>query len=279
MNPAGQGFGLHYLRRGAGMPLVLIQGTAATHLHWGERLPSRLARSFDVVAYDHRGAGRSDPVTAPFTVADLADDAARLLDVLKWDAAMVFGVSLGGLVAQELALRHPDRVLGLVLGCTSAGRVRMTRALTDRSREVAAAVVPGDPRATTRNLFRLGVRDPESVSAQAWREYEHAALASPVSPRCTVLQIDAFDRHTTAQRLPELDTPTEVVHGDSDRMIDISDGRHLASLIPGARFTTLPAGHLFWLEQPEATAGIVARVALAIQKSTPTTEELHAHSR
>src|SRR3954454_2143417 len=112
---------LFHQRRGAGEPLLLIQGMSGTHLSWGEPFVADLEREFAVVAYDHRGIGRSDPVSAPFSIADLADDAAGLLDALGWDTAHVLGISMGGMVAQELILRHPERVRTLALGCTYCG--------------------------------------------------------------------------------------------------------------------------------------------------------------
>lgn len=106
---------LHYLRRGAGEPLLLIQGLSGNHLHWGERFLSRLEPAFETIAYDHRGIGLSDPTPAGYTIADLADDAAGLLDAVDLESAHVMGVSMGGMVAQELALRAPQRVRSLTL--------------------------------------------------------------------------------------------------------------------------------------------------------------------
>lgn len=259
--------GLHYVRQGDGVPLLLIQGTAATHLHWGARLMSLLMGSFDVMAYDHRGVGCSRSATASFALPDLADDAVRLLDEVGWNRVAVFGVSLGGAVAQELALRHPDRVANLILGCTSAGGA--DRSSTEHFRSLREAVVRGDPEATVRNLFRLGVKEPDATRPQAWLEYRHAALASPVNPRTTAMQIDAFARHFTADRLPGIDVPTHVVHGDADRMTDLADGAFLAQAIPAARFSVLPAGHLFWLELPDATTSLLEDSILTGERAKP----------
>jgi 3-oxoadipate enol-lactonase len=112
---------VHYVRRGEGEPLLLIQGMGGNHLSWGEPFLEALEGDFDVVAYDHRGVGRSSRVTDPFTIVELADDAAALLDALGWDSAHVVGISMGGMVAQELALRHPERLRTLTLGCTYCG--------------------------------------------------------------------------------------------------------------------------------------------------------------
>src|ERR1700759_409163 len=95
---------------GGGEPLLLIQGMSGTHLAWGGPLMEELDADFDVVVFDHRGIGRSDPVSDPFTIADLARDAVGLLDQLGWDDAHVMGISMGGMVAQELALSVPERI-------------------------------------------------------------------------------------------------------------------------------------------------------------------------
>jgi 3-oxoadipate enol-lactonase len=250
---------LQYVRRGAGAPLLLVQGIAATYMHWGERLLSLLAESFDVVAYHHRGVGCSTPVHGPFAMADLADDAAALLDELGWIRAHIAGVSMGGLVAQELALRHPDRVESLFLGCTYAGS---DDSLTDVADAATSAVVHGNALATARNLFRLGVKDPHTVPPVAWEEYRHAALTLPVHPRTTVLQIGAVAAHSTSDRLHRIAVPTRVVHGDADRFVPVEAGAQVAAAIRDARFTVLPAGHFFWLEQPERTAKLARELAL-----------------
>src|SRR3954451_5891721 len=112
---------LFHVRRGAGEPLLLIMGMSGTHLSWGDPFMEDLIRDYDVVAYDHRGVGRSDPESQQFSIVDLAEDAAGILDALGWDDAHVFGISMGGMIAQELALSHPERIRTLTLGCTYCG--------------------------------------------------------------------------------------------------------------------------------------------------------------
>lgn len=256
---------IHYVRAGAGTPLLLIQGAAATHLHWGERLLSLVARTFDVVAYDHRGVGRSAPVSGPFTMADLADDAIRVLDRVGWTQASVFGVSMGGVVAQELAIHHPDRISRLVVGGNNAGGAAASTTRAACEAEVASVVVRGDRARTTRNMFRLGVKDEETLPPEAWREYQEAAVTLPVGPHATVLQIGALARHTTADRLHEIGVPTLVIHGEADRIVHPEDGISVARGIPQARLTILDAGHLFWLEKPERTAEMLAEFCKPIR--------------
>lgn len=111
-----------YVRRGHGAPLLLlIQGMAGHHRFWGEWFLRMLEPHFDLVAYDHRGIGGGDRADEPFGTADLADDAAGLIRALGWRDAHVLGISLGGMTAQELVLRHPGLVRTVAIGCSWAG--------------------------------------------------------------------------------------------------------------------------------------------------------------
>src|SRR5215212_6559915 len=136
---------LHYLQRGAGEPMLLIQGMSGSHLSWGEPFLAELERDFDLVAYDHRGVGHSSAVTDPFTVCDLADDAEALINALGWESAHVVGISMGGMVAQELALRHPHRIRTLTLGCTFCGGDGSALTSNEVFSKLAEAMMSGDP--------------------------------------------------------------------------------------------------------------------------------------
>src|SRR3954447_11734701 len=142
---------------GGGEALLLIQGMSGTHLSWGEPFASDLARDFDVVAYDHRGIGRSDPVTDPFSIVDLADDAAGVLDALGWETANVLGISMGGMVAQELALRHGDRIRTLALGCTYCGGIGSSLAGPAVAQRLGEALMSGNRDAAIRTMFEVNV--------------------------------------------------------------------------------------------------------------------------
>src|SRR3954464_13568618 len=112
---------LDYERSGSGPPLLLIMGMSGTALHWGDPFLQLLRRDFDVIAYDHHGVGASTPLHGSITTRAMADDAAALLAALGLDDAHVLGISIRVMVAQELALSHPERVRTLTLGCTYCG--------------------------------------------------------------------------------------------------------------------------------------------------------------
>ena len=114
------GVELYWERRGSGPRLLFCNGSGTT-LQVVRPLLDSLAGAFDLLAWDYRGLGRSVPPTGPYTVADLAADAAGLLALAGWDTCRVVGVSFGGMVAQEFAVAHPERVERLALSCTSAG--------------------------------------------------------------------------------------------------------------------------------------------------------------
>ncbi|MGH2897270.1 MAG: alpha/beta fold hydrolase, partial [Solirubrobacteraceae bacterium] len=141
---------LYYERRGDGEPLLLIQGLGGNRLHWGEDFLAGLGNGLELILYDHRGAGRSGRLDGEHTIADLAGDAIGLLDALAIERAHVVGISMGGMVAQELVLRAPERVRTLTLGCTFPGGPEAT--MTDMSvvGMLAEAVLSGDQERTLR---------------------------------------------------------------------------------------------------------------------------------
>jgi pimeloyl-ACP methyl ester carboxylesterase len=249
---------LHVSRRGEGEPLLLIQGMSGTHLSWGEPFASLLERDFDVVAYDHRGIGRSDPVVDPFSIVDLAQDAAGLLDALGWETAHVLGISMGGMVAQELALAHPDRIRTLTLGCTYCGGPGSSLAPPETLARLAAGMRSGDRELAIRTAFEVNVSPAFAQQPGAYEAFRAMAKSLPAPVPVIMLQMQAIAGHDTSARLPSLTVPTLVVHGDADAMIPVQNGRLIASLIPGARLEVLQGvGHVFWWEQPVTSAQLV----------------------
>ena len=256
---------LHFLRRGDGEPLLLIQGMSGTHVSWGEAFETALeAAGLELITYDHRGVGRSARVDGPFTIERLADDAAGLLDALGLADAHVLGISMGGMVAQELALRHAGRLRTLTLGCTSSGGPHGPQAPSETSELLGAAMLSGDRERALRVGFELNVSARHAGEAGAYDLFRAMALRLPVPVPVILLQLQAIAGHDTSDRLGEIRTPTLVIHGTEDRMLPFADGERIARLIPGARLERLDAvGHMFWWEEPERSARLVAEHALA----------------
>lgn len=247
---------LFHQRRGSGEPLLLIMGMSGTHLSWGEPFISDLERDFDVVAYDHRGIGRSDPESEAFSIADLADDAAGILDALGWETAHVYGISMGGMIAQELALKHPERIRTLTLGCTYCGGPGSALAPQATIEKLSAGMMSGDRELAIRNGFEINVSDAFAAEPGNYETFREMAKSLPAPVPVIMLQMQAIGGHDTSARLHELaDLPVLVVHGDEDRMLPAENGRLIASLIPGARLELLEGtGHMYWWERPSRSA-------------------------
>lgn len=247
---------LHHIRRGAGEPMLLIMGMGGHHRMWGEPFLSRLEPDFELVAFDHRGIGTSDRADEPFTIADLADDAARVLDEVGWLRAHVFGISLGGMVAQELALRHPERVRTLTLGCTYPGKGGdLTAPGPQRAIE---AGLTGDREAAIRTSFEVNVSRSYAAVDANYPVFREQALSTRVPIPVVLMQSQAAVAHDALDRLAGIDVPTMVIHGTEDEMILFGNAELIAKTIPGARLELFDgAGHLFWWEDPDRTAALL----------------------
>jgi len=258
--PAGP---ISYVRRGAGEPLLLVMGVGGHHGMWSEDFLDGLAADFDVVAFDHRGIGASERVDEQFTIADLAGDAAAVLDHLGWDSAHVLGISMGGTVAQELALTSPDRVRTLTLGCTWPGPLPDNGAWGEAVLDLASAATSGDPMIAAKLMFEANVSAAFAGRDGALEEFADVAGAVKVPGPVILMQMRAATEYDGIERLADLAVPTLVLHGTEDRIIRPEGGALLASLIPDARIESLDGvGHLFFWEQPELSAQLVRDHAL-----------------
>jgi pimeloyl-ACP methyl ester carboxylesterase len=250
---------LHYERRGSGEPLLLIQGLGANSVHWGEPFLTELERDLELVLFDNRGAGRSAPLAgADVTTASLAADALALLDALELERVLVFGLSMGGMVAQELALAQPERVRSLTLGSTSCGGTQSST--TDQAvvRALTAAVLSRDQNRVLRTGFEFVVSPGFAADPAHYAAFVAAARLHPADIPLLMAQQSAVAAHDTYSRLRALPAPTLVVHGTADRLLSAINGDLVASLIPGARLQLLDGvGHLFFWEQPQLAARLV----------------------
>ena len=244
-----QGTRVWWEEHGTGDPLLLIMGLGASLDWWHRTLPVVSAR-FRAILFDNRGVGRSDQPPGPYSIAQMAADGAAVLDAARVSRAHVFGVSMGGIIAQEFALQYPERVESLILGCTACGGTHAIRAdaeatklLTSRQNmsmeEALAASVPilyhpGTPRQRIEEDFVIRRR--VYPSAEAY-----------------VAQLQAIYSWQSYDRLPQITARTLVIHGESDRLVPPANGQLIAGRIPGAKLVLLPhAGHLFTTDQPAA---------------------------
>jgi 3-oxoadipate enol-lactonase len=255
---------LHCERRGNGAPLLLIHGLGANLTHWGEPFLAALEGDFELLLYDHRGVGRSAPAQGAVTVGGLADDALALLDALGVDDAHVLGVSLGGMVAQELALAAPQRVRTLTLGCTSCGGTQSKPTAAEVVQRLTAAVLSRDRERMLRTGFELVVSHGYATDPAHYAAFAEAAERYPATVPALLAQQAALDAHDTYARLRGLRVATLVIHGSDDELMAAINGDLVASLIPGARLERLDGvGHLFFWEQPERSAELVREFALS----------------
>lgn len=237
---------------GPGAPwTVLVHGLGYGRWGW-EPVIEGLARSLRLVWFDNRGIGDSDVPAGPYTAAGMATDVRAIMDDVGADRAHVVGTSLGGMIAQELAIAHPDRIGRLVLVCTTPGGTdaypipAVTQQLIAELPDLAPET--GLRRAVANALGPTTVENrPELVE----RILAHR-LASPPNPDGWAAQAAAGTTYDGAGRLAEVAAPTLVVHGDHDVVIDPRNAALLARLLPDARVTRFPGcGHLLFWEEPD----------------------------
>ncbi len=261
---AVRGRELHFERTGSGEPLLLIQGMSGTHVSWGEPFKGGLEESFDVVAFDNRGIGLSQPVSEPFTIAEMAADSAGLLVELGWESALVVGISMGGMIAQELALAHPDRLRSLTLGCTYCGGDGSRLMPQENAEKLLAGFASGDRDQAIRAGYEVNLSPAFRADEDAYAAFHEMATSVPAAKEVIELQLQAIFGHDTSGRLGEIATPTLIIHGTVDGVLPYANGEMIAGLMPGARFETLAdVGHMFWWEQPQRSAELVREHALA----------------
>jgi pimeloyl-ACP methyl ester carboxylesterase len=239
---------IYWDAHGQGQPVLLIMGLGWASNMWHRTRPV-LSTRFRTIAFDNRGAGRSDTPPSPYSIALLASDAAAVLDASGVERAHVIGASMGGMIAQEFALQYPNRVRSLILACTAPGGPRAVQA---------------DPEAI-QLLFRAGLSPEERAKAAVPFIYDSGTPRERIDHDLAVLselyphpegymaQLQAIMAWEADSRLPNITTPTLVIHGENDLLVPSANGRLIAERIPGAKLVMLPhASHIFMTDQPAA---------------------------
>ncbi|MGI6875958.1 MULTISPECIES: alpha/beta fold hydrolase [Amycolatopsis] len=233
---APDGTPLAVQRRGSGPPLVLLAGQANDHTWW-DSARGDFART--TITMDYRGTGASGKPDVPYSTPLFADDVVAVLDGLGIEQADVYGTSMGGRVAQWLAIRHPHRVRRLVLGCTSPGG----RHAVERSAEVRRALLRPDARETLADL----------MYTPGWRATHpgpYRTLGDPsMPPHARKHHLRASDQHDAWDALPRITAPTLVLHGEDDRLTPAVNATLLAQRIPRARLHLFPAARHAYFEE------------------------------
>jgi 3-oxoadipate enol-lactonase len=248
------GVNLYFERAGSGPPLLFISGTGGDLRVKPNVFDGPLARRFDLLAYDQRGLGQSEKPDVAYSMADYADDAAALMADQGWDEALVIGVSFGGMVAQELVLRHPSRVSRLVLACTSPGG---DGGASFPFHEIEH--LRGEPRARYLIPISDTRRDDAWAAANPEMYAQFVAMAAadpykdePGHAMGAHRQLQARANHDTWDRLPEIACPVMVAAGRYDGVALPVTQEKMAAHIPGAKLQFFEGGHLFMIQDRTA---------------------------
>lgn len=256
---------VHYDIRGAGPAALLLNHTSSSNLSWSERFLESLAEELTVIAPDYRGTGLSSPVSDEFSLADLAADAIAVLDAERIDKALIIGASMGGAVAQELALDFPDRVSALVLMGTFAGNEQLVPPDSSVIELFERAL------AMKSKIERWRHALPANFSEAYLRENQELALELELKGfRYTTddtlkWHARAVSRFEAYDRLPSISTRCLVMHGTADPVIPLQNGAILAERLANSEFVAVEgAGHLVAVEKPMETADRIRRFARSL---------------
>jgi 3-oxoadipate enol-lactonase len=259
---SNSGTRIYWDDQSSGDPVLLIMGLSYTSDMWHRTRPI-LSERYRTIVFDNRGVGKSDVPAGPYTMRQMADDAAAVLDAAGVDRAHIFGASMGGMIAQEFALVYPQRVRSLLLACTACGgknavsadakvlQTLMARA-TMTPEEGVEAMVPY-------------IYDAETPRARidedlAIRRGNYATTAGYMG------QVQAIMAWTSLDRLKDIQAPTLIIHGETDELVPPENARILATHIRNSRLVMLPrASHILTTDQPEASH----RAVLAFLREVP----------
>ena len=243
-----QGAKIYWDEQGQGPPVLLIMGLGYTSVMWYRNRPV-LAQHFRTIAFDNRGAGRSEVPPGPYSIATMASDAAAVLDAAGVSRAHIFGVSMGGMIAQEFALQYPKRTRSLILGCTSPGGPSAVRA---ESNVIDVLLARGITLEQAREAILPYIYDAATPREKIEQDVSlrQPWLPSPAGYMAQLMAVLAWESYS---RIAQIAAPTLVIHGKSDALVPLGNGELIAGRITGAKLVLLDhASHLFLTDQTEA---------------------------
>jgi pimeloyl-ACP methyl ester carboxylesterase len=252
---SGVGAKIYWEERGEGDPLLLIMGLGCAADLWHRTIPE-LSKAYRTILFDNRGIGRSDSPPGPYSISEMAGDAAAVLDAAGAEAAHVFGYSMGGMIAQELALGHPGRVRSLILGGTSCGGPEAVLAAPEVLDALLARAA--DPVEAFWTMAPY-VYDPSTPREKIQEDLEVRSHAFPTREGY-LAQLQAIMAWQSYGRLGSIKVPALIIHGETDRLIPAENAHLLAKEISGAKLVRLAeAGHVFLTDRPgEAASAILS---------------------
>jgi 3-oxoadipate enol-lactonase len=237
---------INYEIQGSGAPLLMIMGLSFSLRDWGKKFTDLLAQHYRLILFDNRDAGLTSQSTRRYSIADMADDAAGLLDALNIPKAHVFGVSMGGAIAQQFALKYPDKLDKLILGCTMAG---------------GTCSQPGDIGGVMSGNLSGLLFTPTFIQNHQQELKEFLAETTPLHSKGEALerQLQAFATHDTCDTLADIKAPTLILTGDKDIAIPRSNSDLLAAKIPNTKLVIIiaDAAHGFSYSHPDTTADLI----------------------
>ncbi len=244
-----QGARIYWDEQGSGDPVLLIMGLGYPSYLWHRTRPA-LKERYRTIALDNRGTGQSDAPAGPYSIAMMASDAAAALDAAGVERAHVFGLSMGGMIAQEFALQYPARVRSLILGCTAPGGPNAVRA----------------EKRVTEILMGIGLGPEEHARAMRPYVYDSSTPLERIEedlairrqwfpkPEAYKAQLQAIFEWEAYSRLQKIAAPTLVIHGETDQLVPVGNSEVIAGRINGSQLMKLPhASHIFATDQPEAS--------------------------
>ena len=242
---------LYYEIFGDGAPLVMIRGVGSNVDHWYEQVET-FSKKYRLLVFDNRGIARSSEPGGPFSTRDMATDTITLMEAVGIKKAHVLGYSMGGMIAQEIALNYPEKVDGLILVATDCGISLRVKAKPEVTRLFSDMVYLATPEAKSASYDCLFAKQTINAHPEVIARYEEVSMRFPAPQQILLKQWDAVTQHDACNRLQDIASPTLTITGSEDELIPPQNARVMAEQIPNAELTVINGGgHLFLIEQPE----------------------------
>lgn len=248
--PQLEEFDLYYEVHGQGQPLVLIPGFATGLWIWYEQIPE-LSKHYKTIIFDNRGVGRSDKATYPYSFEKMAEDIVNLLDLLKIKKAHILGASMGGFIAQTLALHYPEKVSSLILCCTSFGGKNHVSPSTETLLAMSSFQDPNSEERVRKNLAFAFAEDFQIANPKEIEKITQLRLANPILGQAYLSQLQSAMTFDVQQELENIKVPTLIVTGDQDLIVPAQNSYNLAHKIKNSKLVVINgAGHSVFIESP-----------------------------